>query len=90
MFLYHGGVSVVMRSLLLGPIVDRIGERWAMRLGTFAMIAGLVLYPVPRSHVDARAGHAADADRHRAPVPVHDRAGVPQRVAGGVRDDRWG
>jgi len=48
-FLYHGGLSVVMRSLLLGPIVDRIGERWAMRLGTFAMIAGLVLYPQPRS-----------------------------------------
>jgi MFS family permease len=48
-FLYHGGLSVVMRSLLLGPIVDRIGERWAMRLGTFAMIAGLVLYPQPHS-----------------------------------------
>jgi len=48
-FLYHGGVSVVMRSLLLGPIVDRIGERWAMRLGTFAMIAGLVLFPQARS-----------------------------------------
>ncbi len=48
-FLYQGGLSVVMRSLLLGPIVDRIGERWAMRLGTFAMIAGLVLYPQPES-----------------------------------------
>ena len=48
-FLYQGGLSVVMRSLLLGPIVDRIGERWAMRLGTFSMIAGLVLYPQPGS-----------------------------------------
>ena len=48
-FLYHGGLSVVMRSLLLGPIVDRIGERWAMRAGTFAMIAGLILFPEPRS-----------------------------------------
>jgi MFS family permease len=48
-FLYHGALSVVMRSLLLGPIVDRIGERWAMRLGTFALIAGLVLYPQPAS-----------------------------------------
>ncbi|MGH7630303.1 MAG: MFS transporter [Gemmatimonadales bacterium] len=48
-FLYHGGLSVVMRSLLLGPIVDRIGERWAMRAGTFAMIAGLVLFPEPGS-----------------------------------------
>ena len=48
-FLYHGALSVVMRSLLLGPIVDSVGERWAMRLGTFALIAGLVLYPQPRS-----------------------------------------
>jgi MFS family permease len=48
-FLYHGGLSVVMRSLLLGPIVDRIGERWAMRAGAFAMIAGLILFPEPRS-----------------------------------------
>jgi MFS family permease len=48
-FLYHGALSVVMRSLLLGPIVDRVGERWAMRLGTFALIAGLVLYPQPTS-----------------------------------------
>ncbi len=48
-FLYHGGLSVVMRSLLLGPIVDRIGERWAMRAGTFAMIAGLLLFPEPQS-----------------------------------------
>ncbi|HEU5171042.1 MAG TPA: MFS transporter [Gemmatimonadales bacterium] len=48
-FLYHGALSVVMRSVLLGPIVDRVGESWAMRAGTFAMIAGLVLYPQPRS-----------------------------------------
>ncbi len=48
-FLYHGGLSVVMRSLLLGPIVDGIGERWAMRAGTFVMIVGLVLFPEPRS-----------------------------------------
>jgi predicted MFS family arabinose efflux permease len=48
-FLYQGGLSVVMRSILLGPIVDRIGERWAMRLGTLSMIAGLMLYPQPGS-----------------------------------------
>jgi MFS family permease len=44
-FLYIGGLSVVMRSLLLGPIVDRIGEIWAMRIGTITLIFGLVLYP---------------------------------------------
>ena len=47
-FLYVGLLSFVMRSALLGPIVDRIGETWAMRAGTVLLIIGLVLYPVPR------------------------------------------
>jgi MFS family permease len=47
-FLYVGVLSFVMRSLLLGPIVDRIGETWAMRIGTMLLVLGLALYPVPR------------------------------------------
>jgi multidrug resistance protein len=47
-FLYVGLLSFVMRSVLLGPIVDRIGETWAMRIGTVLLIIGLALYPVPR------------------------------------------
>jgi sugar phosphate permease len=27
--------------------VDRIGESWAMRIGTLLLIAGLLVYPVP-------------------------------------------
>ena len=46
-FLYVGVLSFTMRSLLLGPIVDRIGESWAMRIGTLLLIAGLLLYPAP-------------------------------------------
>jgi multidrug resistance protein len=46
-FLYVGVLSFVMRSVLLGPIVDRIGESWAMRIGTLLLIAGLLAYPVP-------------------------------------------
>jgi multidrug resistance protein len=45
-FFYVGGLSVVIRTLLLGPIVDRIGETWSMRLGTLLMILGFLLYPV--------------------------------------------
>ena len=48
-FLYIGVLSFVMRSLLLGPVVDRIGESWAMRIGTLLLIAGLVLYPIPQT-----------------------------------------
>ena len=47
-FLYVGVLSFVMRSVLLGPIVDRIGETWAMRVGTGLLVLGLALYPVPR------------------------------------------
>jgi multidrug resistance protein len=47
-FLYVGVLSFVMRSALLGPIVDRIGEAWAMRIGTVLLVIGLALYPVPR------------------------------------------
>ena len=48
-YTYIGALSLVMRSLLLGPIVDRIGETRAMRLGTMVLIAGLLLYPLPGS-----------------------------------------
>ncbi|HEX5386359.1 MAG TPA: MFS transporter [Gemmatimonadales bacterium] len=44
-FLYIGGLSVVMRTLCLGPIVDRIGEPRAMQVGTLSLIAGLALFP---------------------------------------------
>ena len=42
---YFGSLSLVMRVVLLGPIVDRLGERGTMRLGCAALMAGLVLYP---------------------------------------------
>ena len=45
-FLYIGGLSVVMRTVFLGPIVDRTGETWAMRIGTILLIIGLLLYTV--------------------------------------------
>lgn len=44
-FLYVASLSLVMRSLLLGPIVRRIGEPGAMRAGTVLLTLGLFLYP---------------------------------------------
>lgn len=41
-FLYMGSLSVVMRSLLLGPIVDRLGEIWTMRLGATSLFIGFL------------------------------------------------
>ncbi len=48
-FAYVGVLSLVMRSLLLGPIVDRLGERWTMRAGAVLLAAGLLLYPIPQN-----------------------------------------
>jgi MFS family permease len=44
-FLYVGVFSVLMRSALIGPIVDRIGETWSIRAGAGALVVGLLAYP---------------------------------------------
>jgi multidrug resistance protein len=46
-FLYVGALGLVMRTLILGPAVDRLGETGVMRLGTVALSLGLLLYPLP-------------------------------------------
>lgn len=48
-FLYMGALSLVLRSLLLGPIVTRLGERVTMRSGTVLLTLGLLLLPWPDS-----------------------------------------
>ncbi len=45
-FLYIGIFSVLMRSALIGPIVDRIGEAWSIRAGAGTLILGLIGYPL--------------------------------------------
>lgn len=48
-FVYNGLLALVVRSLLLGPIVDRIGEVWAMRAGALTLGFGLLLYTTASS-----------------------------------------
>lgn len=48
-FLYVGALSLVMRSLVLGAVVRRIGETGAMRAGTILLTVGLLLYPAAHS-----------------------------------------
>ena len=45
-FLYVGVFSVLMRSALIGPIVDRIGEPWSIRCGAAILVLGLLAYPI--------------------------------------------
>ena len=48
---YFGVLSLVMRILLLGPIVDRLGERGTVRVGCVVLLLGCLLYPAPDSLV---------------------------------------
>jgi MFS family permease len=48
-FVYTGLLSLVLRSLLLGPVVDRLGEGGAVRLGTLVLAVGLLLLPAAPS-----------------------------------------
>ena len=48
-FLYIGALSVVMRAVILGWLVDRIGEARVMRIGALLLAGGLALYPVPHT-----------------------------------------
>jgi multidrug resistance protein len=45
-FVYYGVLSFVMRSVFLGPVVDRIGEIGALRVGTILLAIGMLLYPL--------------------------------------------
>jgi len=43
---YVGALSFLMRSLLLGPIVERLGETRTMRYGTLCLVVGLLAYTI--------------------------------------------
>jgi multidrug resistance protein len=42
---YNGMLALVMRSLLLGKVIDRFGEAGTMRLGMMVLAFGLLLFP---------------------------------------------
>lgn len=46
-FLYLGALSLVMRAVILGRLVDRFGETWVMRLGAAFLAVGLFAIPWP-------------------------------------------
>lgn len=45
-FVYVGALGVVMRALILGKLVDRLGEVKVMRLGAFSLALGIFLMPL--------------------------------------------
>jgi MFS family permease len=49
--MYLGGMGVVVRSLVLGPVVDRLGEARLSRLGIVVLALGLALTGLARGYV---------------------------------------
>lgn len=52
-FVFIGFLSIVMRAIVLGPLVDRIGEIRVMRLGAAFLALGLFSIPLPEAVVVA-------------------------------------
>lgn len=50
-FVYVGALSVVMRAIVLGKLVDWLGETRVMRIGAVLLAIGLAAIPLPRSVV---------------------------------------
>jgi MFS family permease len=48
-FLYIGALSVVLRAVIIGWLVDRLGESRVMRLGAAALALGFTLMPLAPS-----------------------------------------
>lgn len=48
-FVYVGALGVIMRALILGKLVDWLGETKVMRLGALLLALGIFLIPFPRS-----------------------------------------
>lgn len=48
-FVYVGALSVVMRALILGKLVDWLGEVRVLRIGAICLMVGLALLPLPHT-----------------------------------------
>lgn len=48
-FVYQGIFSIVLRTTLVGPMVDRLGERKAIMLGATSLILGFAGFPLAPS-----------------------------------------
>ena len=81
--MYLGGMGVLVRSLLLGRMVDRLGEARLSRLGIVILALGLASTGLATGYPDAGGGLHPDADRDGLHLPLRD--GAPEHRGGGER-----
>ena len=84
-FVYVGIFSVILRSALVGPIVDRLGEPRAIWFGSAALILGFVGYPLGAQHLGACPRHSPGSYRSRAAVSRDNGPAFPVDRQGGLR-----
>lgn len=98
-FLYMGALSVVLRAVIIGWLVDRFGETRVMRMGAVALSLGLLLLPLPHSIVRMALALAlipvgtallfpsvtALVTQHTDPAEVGQTMGVQQSFGGSAR-----
>jgi MFS family permease len=48
-FVYIGFLSVVLRAVILGPLVDRFGEARLVRSGAISLVLAMLLFAVPHT-----------------------------------------
>lgn len=46
-YFYVGGVSLLMRAVVLGPLLSRFGEVRVLRMGALALAIGMAVLPLP-------------------------------------------
>lgn len=49
LYVYVGGISVVMRTIALGPAVRLLGEQGAIKVGALTVAVGLAVVPIPET-----------------------------------------
>jgi len=98
-YLYVGAISLVMRAVVLGALVERLGEIGVLRVGVLALATGQLLLPIPTGLVGLALAIAlvpigtsmlfpvttSQVSRHARPGQVGQTLGLQQSVGGAAR-----
>jgi multidrug resistance protein len=98
-YFYFGGLSLVMRAVILSPLLSRFGELTVLRAGAVAMAMGMLLIPFPTQLLPLALAIAlvpvgtsmlfpattSQVSRHARPGHVGQTLGLQQTLGGVAR-----